>query len=612
MSRKISFTDSLYRYFAPTFHTELRKFVEGAGFKKLKGFDEDTTVEFDSLSYWNTTILETRETTVIFYMSFNFSYHVQKATRDSLESICSWNIAQREKGLTMGEFRPAGDVPVPECTYTDDIVPFVTKNDYADMADLFKKKVFGEDLPDTEGYLFALDVVSKLGLQQKQCRLQDTCTGTIIMVDKVLTFRNPDGYTYDEEIKAGTILCDFNKAALMSQSLLATTLIHESFHWVFHRCAFELGLLYSKTDKGFVCLSNRKAEGSTAAEGNKYIEIQTNAVVPLILVSREQICADAIEYEKEYRNSGMTKPEILSHILNDIRNCRGLSVESIRRCLVEGGFTGFRGISIFQDKTYLRSFCFAPDALEENETFCIPRKEMDRLFKEDSIIREKVLDGEYVYVDGHLVLNDPAYVSYKTLITPELTQEALLHAEKCFMKFQMCRRDVKSEVKFDYRLDRVPKEMEKTFNAIYDSSLSSEERTQARMKWVEHIRKWRKCSRDSFGETFKEIMKFRKKSATFFDGKGLDKDEVYRLYKKENGRPQLRTLATIGGCLNMPYEVFIWFLEKAGYSYYTTEPEMLKILELMDDRSLFKDISEFDEDLIRSGFKPLSKPTKAR
>ena len=62
----------------------------------------------------------------------------------------------------------------------------------------------------------------------------------------------------------------------------------------------------------------------------------------------------------------------------------------------------------------------------------------------------------------------------------------------------------------------------------------------------------------------------------------------------------------------MPQEVFIWFVGKAEEDFYAAEPELIKYKEFMDDRSLFKDVSEFDEELIRSGFSPLSKDTKAR
>ena len=62
----------------------------------------------------------------------------------------------------------------------------------------------------------------------------------------------------------------------------------------------------------------------------------------------------------------------------------------------------------------------------------------------------------------------------------------------------------------------------------------------------------------------------------------------------------------------MPYEVFVWFVEKAGLDFYSVEPQLIKYKEFLDDRTLFNDLSEFDEELIASGFAPLEKKTKAK
>ncbi len=222
-----------------------------------------------------------------------------------------------------------------------------------------------------------------------------------------------------------------------------------------------------------------------------------------------------------------------------------------------------------------------------------------------------MLGGDFVYADGHLVLNEPKYVCFREPLTPEPTEYALSHADECFMKFERSNKSENSSVCFEDGLNRVSKKMEGIYKAMKDTSLTSRERTEARQKWKEYIAEWRNCERRTFGETFKEIMKFCQKSANFFEGKGLSQDQVYRLYKNES-KPQLSSLVTIGGCLNMPYEVFIWFMEKAGEDPYSALPKVTKYLEFMDDEMLFSNITEFDEELKRCGFDPLSKPTKAK
>ncbi len=306
----------------------------------------------------------------------------------------------------------------------------------------------------------------------------------------------------------------------------------------------------------------------------------------------------------------MTKPEALEMTLDELRGIYNMSVESMRRCLVERGFTAFRGIKIYQDDGYLQSFCFKREALKENETFCLPRAEMSRLFKEDQYIRSLILDGSYVYVDGHLVLRDPEYVSFRDLVTPELTPKALSNADECFMVFSVTKPQGPS-VKFEDSLNRTPKKMEATYKALRDPKAKPKERAEARQKWNEYIKEWRACMRMTFGETFKAMMKYKEKPAHFFEGFGLSEDQVYNLYKNEN-RPNIQSVVVIGGRLNMPYEIFIPFVEKAGFDPYSTLKGMPAYLDFMDDANLFKDISEFNDMLVENGYTSLLKPTKAK
>ena len=618
MPQYISFSDCLYRLFQSRFVDAIKTYVEGGLLKKHMGYPEDTSLVFDDITYKKTTVLKTEGAVVSFYVEFTFTYTInghsplKEEPNHKYSSICSWDIPLKEKGLTIGEIEFDKPAPQREWSYTDDLVPYVKRKDYPKMAALFKKKVFGDDEPNTTGYLYATDVVKKLGLTMVSSSLPDDCTGKIIMVDnKIVKVREDDGTITEKKVNAGTILFDSTKAALMSPSMMATTPLHECFHWVFHRCAFELGRLYRKSDEGFTCFSDNSAKGSRAAEGNNFIEIQTNGVVPYILATPEEICRNAKEISREYMNSGMTKPEILELTFNELRGMYNMSVESMRRCLVEGGLTAFRGICIYQDNNYLESFCFKKASLGDGETFCITRAGMSRLFKEDDIVRELILGGDFVYADGHIVLNEPQYIFFREPLTPELTEYALSHADECFMKFERSNRCENSAVCFEDGLNRVSKKMEGIYKAMRDPSLTSRERTEAREKWKAYIAEWRNCERRSFGETFREIMKHFKKSANFFEGKGLSQDQVYRLYKNEN-KPQLASLVTIGGCLNMPYEVFIWCIDKAGEDPYSTLPKVTKYLEFMDDEMLFTNITEFNDELQRCGFSPLSKPTKAK
>lgn len=610
MPKKISFSDSLHRYFDPAFHQTVKAYIESSDFRNSLGLNNET-LALDDLVNWYSTALKTENAAVTFFIRFHVSFCGTRCGSAVVCSTCIWNIPLKEKGLTIGPFQVNADCPKPEWTYGDDLVPIVRKEDYPKMAELFRKKVFGEDEPDSMGIMYSYDVIEKLGLKVEQYNLPDYCVGKIIMASKAFKIKRPDGTVFEKPIEAGTILYDPGKAVMMSQSLPETTLLHESFHWVFHRCAFELGYLYCQTDEGFTCRKDKTATGSAAAEGNKFIEIQTNGVVPYITMNSGELIREVKGLYEDYKSECLTLPQTLEFILNDMRGIHHTTLNTMRRCLVEAGMSRFRGISLYQDDKQLQSYCFKKEALEKDETFCLPAAEMERLFKEDEEIRALILESKFVYTDGHLVLRDPKYVSFEDLITPVLTDYALSHADECFLKFKTKSKEKNSPVRFDYGLDRVPHEMKKIYAAIYDKSLTKQEQLEARKAWNHHIREWLECDRRTFGETFKEIMKFRHKSATCFEEKGLSQDQVYKLYNNKH-RPQLDSVFVIGGVLNMPYEVFVWFVEKAGLDFYSEEPKMIKYKEYMDDRMLFSDLSEFNKELIESGFHPLEKKTKAK
>ncbi len=610
MPKRISFSDSLHKYFDPAFNQAVKTYIESSDFKNSLGLNNET-LTLNDLVNWYCTTLKTKDTTVTFFIRFRVSFCGTRCGNAIVCSTCSWNIPLKEKGLTIGPLQVNADCPKAEWTYGDDLVPIVRKEDYPKMAELFRKKVFGEAEPDSMGIMYSYDVVEKLGLKVEQYNLPASCVGKIIMVAKAFKIKRPDGTIFEKPIGAGTILYDPRKAVMMSQSLPETTLLHESFHWVFHRCAFELGYLYCQTDEGFTCRKDKTATGSTAADGNKFIEIQTNGVIPYITMDSNELKREVKGLYEDYKSECLTFPQTLESILNDMRTMHHTTLNTMRRCLVEADMYQFRGISLYQDDRQLQSYCFNKDSLGQDETFCLPIAEMERLFKEDEKIRALILDSKFIYIDGHLVLRDPKYIFFEDLITPVLTDYALAHADECFLKFKTKSKEKGSTVKFDYGLDRIPREMKKTYEAIYDKSLTRQEQLDARNAWNAHIRKWLECDRRTFGETFKEIMKFRHKSTTCFENRGLSQDQVYRLYKNEH-RPQLDSIFVIGGVLNMPYEVFVWFVEKAGLDFYSEEPKMIRYKEFMDDRMLFNNLSEFNKELIASGFHPLEKKTKAK
>lgn len=597
MAIKISFKNCLQRYFDTTFKNQIEQYVnDSSDFRFLYNLSEEENILITDNKIDSVKVIKTEGSVVTFFVGIKFSCSAgTNDIQDTVDAICQWNIPKKEDGLTIDNFGYGVQKPESECLYGDNLVPIVRKEEYGKMANLFLKKVFGDEVISGEGFLLAQSIVDKLKLQIFPCHLDNNCTGRIVMVDKELSFRDPNGVPGTKLFKKGTILIDLNRAALMTNngSVIHSTLIHECVHWVFHRCAFELGRLYCVDDDGFICMKDNTTQGTTVANGNKFIEIQTLGIVPRILVPLPTICKEAKEIAREIQGSVRNKIEGYEMVLNELKNQHSETTESMKRSLISCGFDCFRGISVYQDGSYLRSYCFEKETLQKDETFDLPCSAMSELYRTNEVIRNLINSGEYVYADGHLIKNNPKYICFRSPIDPEPTEYALLNASECFLKFRVSYPEPEANVFLDYGLNRVSMSMKKTYEHIYNPNLPATVSSEARKEWEEHKKEWADCFRRTFGETLKEMMDHFNTRGTLFDGQGISADEVYRICKLKN-RPRLETIVLLGVLMDMPYEIFIQFVGLAGYDFYANKPEILKFKEFMDDRSFYKDLDELE------------------
>lgn len=600
MALKNNITDILLSYFGSRFSSEISAFLSGDEFRKETCLSPSTVISQENISFGRVTVMCTQGTVVRFALPVKISF-----TTDMKEIvvkrfiIAEWDIPRKENGLIIEGIVSRIDNSEIEHRYGSDLVPIVKNCDYPKMARLFLDKVFHGESTEMVGYLLALEIADRLGLHIEQCGLPSTCTGRIVMTDASIQFV-VNGKAVTRKIKAGTILFNPTKAALMSNSLMESTIVHECFHWVFHRCAFELARLSSSSDYGFDCKSDHTASGSSATS-NIFIEIQTLGVVPYILSQDEDIKKQVEEIEAGLRNSGMDRIQILETIFDEIKITHNFSNDSTRRILLNLGYTGFRGIRVYQDDRYIHGYCVARDSLKPNETFRITRKGINDLYHNDSGIKELIDSDIFVYCDGHLVLNEPKYLRFKDKYTPEITDYGYTHGDECFMKFRYCRdNDCSVMENPEYGYNRVPGQMKSTYKAIYSSD-DYRKKIEARKKWNEYIRRWKDCESRTFAQTFSNILQEFHINKNFMDGAGMSADQIRRICTGES-RPRLDSLIAIAANLNMPYEVFIWFVEQAGFDFYENEEKLILAKDLMDDQSIFASVTEFNEHLKENGY----------
>lgn len=112
----------------------------------------------------------------------------------------------------------------------------------------------------------------------------------------------------------------------------------------------------------------------------------------------------------------------------------------VRQRLLQLGYWQARGALNYiphRDGTgrYIRPFMFARESCPTSAyTFVITPAESFNLYRDNAEYRERIDSGRYVYVEGHICINDPEYV-LQGRQGPYMTRWANEHVDECCLRF---------------------------------------------------------------------------------------------------------------------------------------------------------------------------------
>ena len=106
----------------------------------------------------------------------------------------------------------------------------------------------------------------------------------------------------------------------------------------------------------------------------------------------------------------------------------------IRNRMIQTGYGAAKGALNFVVDDYISPFAFSLDECRGNQTFVITPKEMLDEYVRNEDFRAIIDTGRYIYVDGHVCINDPEYV-VKQGNKLKLTEWANAHVDQCCLRF---------------------------------------------------------------------------------------------------------------------------------------------------------------------------------
>ena len=301
-----------------------------------------------------------------------------------------------------------------------DLIPYIQADHYDDEAEQFLRDIYPEALAAPMA-IDVFEIAKRLGLHTQETAFKECeqILGRTYFDDLLASDTD-----IEEVIEKRTILYNAN---YNNEGQLHNTIVHECFHWYKHRHYFALKRLLATED----------VETLYKEDAIYWIEKQANAITPRILMPKRTFSkmAHTIIVNLE-RTTDDSYINILERTVIELASFFQVSKQSTKLRMIEIGYPEVRGVLDYIDGHYIPPYSFQLDNLKGNQTFTIPIKEVDKLWKEDADFRRVMRMGLYVYLESHFILNLPDYVERDALGNLQLTKLAREHLDECALVFE--------------------------------------------------------------------------------------------------------------------------------------------------------------------------------
>ena len=292
-----------------------------------------------------------------------------------------------------------------------------------------------EDMKEHDAYLLA----ARMGLQVERYPLYKK-KGTLSMLffcDGEITAEKVDddgcylGISYTVSIPAGTIVINTDA---VHKDCCQLEIYHECIHYDWHYMFFRLQDMHNsdvnllKTKR--IVVQNERVPANPL----KWMEWQARRgsfclMMPLSMME-PLVAKEWARRAKKNHHAGQKFDSIARTIAAEY----DLPKFRVRARLLQMGHIAAKGALNYVDDRYIEPFAFSTGNGEGNNTFVIARKDMLAIYRENEGFRQQIQSGQYIYVDGHICINDSRFVC-TTEKGLRLTAWANAHVDQCCLRF---------------------------------------------------------------------------------------------------------------------------------------------------------------------------------
>ena len=473
------------------------------------------------------------------------------------------------------------------------LVPILSKKKYDREAERILKKYYPLEY-DFPSVINGTVIAREMGysIQYERLSLNGKIKSKLIFESKNVTVYDNYGNKKVIFIPENTILVD--KSLENKEN---SAVIHECVHISLHCLFYHLQSLY----RSVVGKSTPEFQDYFYSDSQKkclsWMEKQANSITRHIQMPTYSTTDEIINFMEKFSDD----PDFSDYreLIDHISNTFDVSRYAAKKRIIELGWPEVRGVYVYCSTGYVEDYEVESD-FPMNYTYTLPIRCISEIFRESEDFQALVKSRKYVYVDGHMCLNDEKYIVKEFDSDVGLTEYAKHNMSECCIDFKI----VYEKLNYSYTFGELNKE-ELAIIENYNLNHQQKMELKERLAEVTYVKK--KLDRIKTVSPLGEAVVYHMKrcnvtSEQLMERSGLGSTTITKL-RTGKGRPKLETILAFCVALNLEEYFRTDLMNKAGVRFDNNNPAHLvyiTILELMPDANVFQ-INDF---LKEEGFTP--------
>ncbi len=320
------------------------------------------------------------------------------------------------------------------------LVPYLYSDDLEMEAEKFLQKYCRKALKDPMPIPIE-ELLVNMGLELFEAPLPSQIFGKTYFAEALVDVYAETGDVVSRQVEPGTILINPEIFFMRGIGSRNNTIIHECVHWDRHAKFVELQRLLNSDFTSIACetTDHIMQKNSTADDVLHWIEWQANALTPRILLPAVMTRKKLTEILQRLRRNepNCIESNIMEEAIQELADFFSVSKFAAKLRAIQLGFVQAQGVWNYDNGKYLPNFTFDGLSLKKDESYLIDYRNacFESTFNEK--VKKVFSEGEFVFVDNMICINDEKYVREAENGCSTLTDYARQHIDECCLKFKL-------------------------------------------------------------------------------------------------------------------------------------------------------------------------------